>query len=181
MKIVIIGRGNVGGGLGRLWTEAGHDVTTLGRTGGDASAADVVVVAVPGPEIADALGRVTGLAGKLAIDATNAFPSRNEDFPSLAAEVKSIIGGPVAKSFNLNFAALYDQLAQQRVAPSNLYVADEAARDVADQLILDAGYAPAYVGNLDQARALEDLGWVLFAAMQDGSPIFYRFAKPGEL
>ena len=48
----------------------------LGRRGGDASGADVVVVAVPGPAISAALSQVTGLAGKTAIDATSAFPCR---------------------------------------------------------------------------------------------------------
>ena len=48
MKIVTIGRGNVGGGLAALWRKAGHEVTALGHDGGDASDADVVLVAVPG-------------------------------------------------------------------------------------------------------------------------------------
>ena len=34
MKIVTIGRGRIGGGLARLWREAGHDVDELGRDGG---------------------------------------------------------------------------------------------------------------------------------------------------
>ena len=38
-------------------------MTALGRRGGDASGAEVVVVAVPGPAISAALGRVAGLAG----------------------------------------------------------------------------------------------------------------------
>ena len=46
MKITTIGRGSIGGTLARLWTAAGHQVTTLGRDGGDASDADVVLVAV---------------------------------------------------------------------------------------------------------------------------------------
>jgi len=181
MKIVTIGRGNVGGGLAALWRKAGHQVTELGRGGGDASGAEVVVVAVPGPAISAALSTVTGLAGKIAVDATNAFPSRNEAFPSLAEEVKSFTGGPVAKSFNLNFAVLYDQIAAQRVRPSNFYVADDAACDITEQLITDAGYDPVPLGGLDKARALEDLAWLLFAAMKDGAPVFYRFAVPGEL
>ena len=32
-----------------------------------------------------------------------------------------------------------------------------------------------------RARAVEDLAWVLVAAMKDGVPVFYRFAVPGEL
>ncbi len=47
MKITTIGRGNIGGGLARLWEQAGHDVTTLGSDGGDVSNADAVLVAVP--------------------------------------------------------------------------------------------------------------------------------------
>jgi hypothetical protein len=35
----------------RLWTSAGHETTSLGREGGDASNADVIVVAVPGGAI----------------------------------------------------------------------------------------------------------------------------------
>jgi predicted dinucleotide-binding enzyme len=96
--------------------------------------------------------------------------------------VKSIVGGPTAKSFNLNFANSYDEIAKQRVRPSNLYAADDDARDVTEQLIRDAGYDPVSVGGLDQARALEDQLGTLFAASKAlGGPIFYRYARPGEL
>jgi 8-hydroxy-5-deazaflavin:NADPH oxidoreductase len=180
MKIVIIGRGHVGGGLAELWSRAGHDVTTLGREGGDAADAEVVVVAVPGSSVSAALSKVRGLDGKTAIDATNAYPSRNETFPSLAHEVKSVTGGPVAKSFNFNFAALYDQIASQRARPSNLYSGDDEALAVTRQLITDAGYDPVLLGGLDRARAQEDAAWLPLAA-GGGTPVFYRFAQPGNL
>ena len=35
MKIATLGRGTIGGTLARLWAQAGHDVTTFGRDGGD--------------------------------------------------------------------------------------------------------------------------------------------------
>ena len=73
MNITTIGKGNIGGGLARLWEKAGHNVTTLGREGGDASGADVVLVAVPGGAASEALGKVSGLEGKIAIDAENTF------------------------------------------------------------------------------------------------------------
>jgi predicted dinucleotide-binding enzyme len=76
-------------------------------------------VAVPSNAIADALAKVSGLRGKVAIDATNATTGRNQAYPSLAHEVKAITGGPVAKAFNANTAALYDQIDEQRVPPSN--------------------------------------------------------------
>jgi len=156
-------------------------VTALGRRGGDASGADVVVVAVPGPAISAALGQVTGLAGKIAVDAASAFPSRSEAFASLAEGVKSFTGVPVAKSFNLNFAVRSDQIAAQRVPPGGFYVAGDGARDIAGQFITDAGYDPVSLGGLDKARAVEDLAWLLVAAVKDGVPVFYRFAVPGEL
>jgi len=182
MKITVIGRGNVGGGLATLWRAAGHEVTELGRDGGDASDADVLLVAVPSGAIAEALGKVTGTHGKVTIDATNGFRGRNEEFESLAHEIKSIVGGPTAKSFNLNFARVYDEIATQRVRPSNIYAADEDARAVTEQLIRDAGYEPAYAGGLENARLVEDHLALLFALNQAGlGPHFYRYAKPGEL
>jgi predicted dinucleotide-binding enzyme len=182
MKITTIGRGNIGGGLGKLWRAAGHDVTELGSDGGDASDADVVLVAVPSGAIKDALGKVSGVDGKVAIDATNAYAGRDESFESLAHEVKSIVGGPTAKSFNLNFAALYDEIAKQRVRPSNFFAADDSAREVTEQLIRDAGFDPLYVGGLEHARALEDHLALWFAAVEAGlGQSFYRYAAPGEL
>jgi 8-hydroxy-5-deazaflavin:NADPH oxidoreductase len=182
VKITVIGRGNVGGGLAGKWRDAGHEVQELGRDGGDASDADVLLVAVPGPQIADALGKVTGIEGKVTIDATNAARGRNEEFESLAHEVKSIVGGPTAKSFNLNFAVIYDEIAAQRVAPSNLYCAEDEAREVTERLIRDAGYDPVDAGGLERARMLEDHLELLFAVNRTGlGPFFVRYAKPGEL
>jgi predicted dinucleotide-binding enzyme len=182
MKITVVGRGNVGGGLARLWQAAGHEVDSLGSDGGDASDADVVVVAVPSGAIADALGKVSGVEGKVTIDTTNAFAGRNEDFESLAHEVKSIVGGPTAKSFNLNFAALYDEIGNQRARPANIYAAEDGAREATEQLIRDAGYEPVYAGGLDQARALEDHLGLMMAISRGGvGQHFYRYAKPGEL
>jgi predicted dinucleotide-binding enzyme len=182
MKITVIGRGNVGGGLARFWRDAGHEVTELGKEGGDASDADVLLVAVPGRAIADALGKVTGLDGKVTIDATNIIGERDGRYESLAHEVKAIVGGPTAKSFNLNFARVYDRLGEQRVTPSNLFAAEDDAREVTEQLIRDAGYDPVYAGGLDMARTLEDHLGLLFAVNQAGlGPFFYRYAKPGEL
>ena len=178
MNITTIGKGNIGGGLAKLWENAGHNVTMLGSEGGDASDADVVLVAVPSGAIADALAKVSGIEGKIAIDATNAFAGRNEQYESLADEVKAHTNGPVAKAFNANFALLYDEIGNQRTRPSCLYAADDDARDVTEQLIRDAGYDPVSVGGLENARALEDFVPGLLGKI---GRVFYRFAPPGEL
>jgi predicted dinucleotide-binding enzyme len=182
MNITVIGRGNVGGGLADRWEGAGHAVTRIGRDGGDASDADAVFVALPSDQIADALGKVDGLAGKIAIDASNAFSGRNEQFESLAHEVKSSVGGPTAKSFNTNYAALYDRVDEQRVRPSNLFAAEDGAREVTEQLIRDAGYDPVFIGGLDKARLLEEHMAMASAINQGGLGRFFaRYAPPGEL
>jgi predicted dinucleotide-binding enzyme len=178
MNIATIGRGNIGGGLARLWEQAGHTVTTLGSDGGDVSEADVVLVAVPSGVVSEALGKVTGLEGKIAIDTANAFTGRNEEYESFAHEVKAHTNGPVAKAFNANFAALYEQISEQRLRPSCLYAADDEAREVTEQLIRDAGYDPVSLGGIENARALEDF---VAGVLGKIGRVFYRFAPPGEL
>ena len=111
-------------------TAAFHEVTELGPGGGDASDADAVLVAVPSGAIDDVLSKVTGLEGKVVIDATNDFGpvgGRDESFPSLAHQVKASTNGPVAKSFNLNFSEIYDKIDEQDPRPGNLFAADDDA------------------------------------------------------
>ncbi|GGK44772.1 hypothetical protein [Streptomyces flaveus] len=40
MNIAVIGRGDIGGGPADLWERAGHQVTRLGRAGGDVGASE---------------------------------------------------------------------------------------------------------------------------------------------
>jgi 8-hydroxy-5-deazaflavin:NADPH oxidoreductase len=153
-------------------------VQELGREGGDASSADAVLLAVPSGAIADALGKVSGLDGKVVVDATNAFGGRNEEFPSLAHEVKSITGGPVAKAFNLNFARLYDKIDEQPERPGNYYAADDEVRELTEQLIRDAGYDPIDLGGLENARMLENQMQFIGPITSASGPFFYRYWTP---
>lgn len=179
MKIATIGSGNVGGGLGRLWEGAGHEVQTIGREGGDVSGADAVLLAVPSGAIADALDGVSGLEGKTLIDATNLIQGERPDgAESLSAYVKQQSGANVTKAFNTVLARLYDQIGEQRVRPGCMFCGDDEAKETTAQLIRDAGYEPVDVGGLENARPLEEFLRLVFAA--DG-PVFYRVAKPGDL
>jgi 8-hydroxy-5-deazaflavin:NADPH oxidoreductase len=182
MKIAAIGRGNVGGGMAARWRAAGHDVDEFGRDGGDASGAEAALLAVPSNAIRDALASVKLDPGVPVIDATNAFYGREEGFDSLAAQVKDATGGPVAKSFNANFADLFGRLDDGDSRPGNLFVADNEAREVTEQLIRDAGYEPVYAGGLESARALEDFLTLMMGVRQGGmGQFFYRFAPPEAL
>jgi predicted dinucleotide-binding enzyme len=181
MKIATIGKGNIGGGLADLWERAGHEVTRLGHEGGDASAADVLLVAVPGSAVAEALDRIEGIEGKTAIDATNLYDVEPPSgFASNAEFIKSRTGGPTAKSFNVNFAALFDRLGETSSTPGNLWCGDEEAREVVERLIRDAGYEPVSAGLLKNAALLEGFLPLMFAINKEGGmgPFFYRMAPP---
>jgi len=95
--------------------------------------------------------------------------------------VKSITGGPVAKTFNLEYAALYDPHRRPAGATGNLYAAEQQALAVTEQLIRDAGYDPVLVGGLEQARALEDSTALFRAIRHTLGPYFHRYARAGEL
>jgi 8-hydroxy-5-deazaflavin:NADPH oxidoreductase len=182
MRITVFGKGNVGGGLADLWERAGHQVTRLGRDGGNVSDADVVLVAVPGGSIAEAFDRLSGLEGKTVIDATNLYNvTPPGGFRSNAEFVKSRTGGPTAKSFNVNFASLYGRLEAARVRPSNLWSGDEEAREVVEQLNRDAGYEPVYMGPLENAARQESIIDVIFAIGEGMGDYVYRFAPIEQL
>jgi predicted dinucleotide-binding enzyme len=180
MKVAVVGRGKVGGGLADLWEQAGHEVTRIGRDGGDVSGAEVVLIAVPGRAVEEAFQTVRGLEGKTVIDATNLVGAHPPGGASSNAEfVKSKTGGPTAKSFNINFAALFDRIADAPSRPSNLWCGDDEAREVVEQLNRDAGYEPVYAGGLENAGAQERFIGLVFGVVQGGmGPFFYRMAPP---
>jgi 8-hydroxy-5-deazaflavin:NADPH oxidoreductase len=181
MKIAVVGRGNVGGGLADRWERAGHEVDRIGKDGGDVSGADAVLIAVPGAAVAEALDAVQGIEGKTVVDATNLVGSEPPGgFASNAEFIKSRTNGPTAKSFNLNFARLYDQLDQVKTRPSNLWSGDDEAREVVEQLNRDAGYEPVYAGGLDNTALQEQGIGLIFAISQASGPFFYRMVPPDE-
>jgi predicted dinucleotide-binding enzyme len=181
VKIAAIGSGSVGGGLAGFWEQAGHEVERIGREGGDLSGADVALLAVPSGAIAEALGKVSGLEGKVLLDATNFIGDgeRPGGLDSLAAHVKQLTGAHVAKAFNTVFARNYDQVAEQEVPPGCVYCGDDEAKETTAQLIRDAGYEPIDAGGLENARMLEDFLRLEFAVSSAGlGQFFYRFAAP---
>lgn len=184
MKITVIGRGNIGGGLADLWERAGHQVTRLGRDGGDASGAEAVLLAVPGAAVEAALSSVSGLTGKTVLDATNLYGGVRPPggFASNAEYVKSVTGGPTAKAFSTNFASLFGRVAGARVRPSNLWAGDDQVNSVVGQLSHDAGYEAVRLGDLSMAATQEGLAGAIFAISQSGLGEFvYRMAPPEQL
>jgi 8-hydroxy-5-deazaflavin:NADPH oxidoreductase len=185
MKITTIGKGTIGGTLARLWMTAGHEVTQLGRAGGDAADADVVLLAVPNEAVPAALAGVTGLRDKIIIDATNRLDGEAPPtgYASIAEFVKATTGGPVAKAFNLNYGKLFEQAAAASTRPGNIWVGDEGARAVVDRLSRDIGMQALNGGPLERAATQEAFGYLLNSIVQDAGEglLFYRFAPPRDL
>jgi 8-hydroxy-5-deazaflavin:NADPH oxidoreductase len=95
--------------------------------------------------------------------------------------VKSRTNGPTAKSFNINFAALYDRIREASSIPSNLWSGDEEARQVVEQLNRDVGYEPVYSGPLENAAAQENFLSSCSRSTKGLGPFFYRMAPPDQL
>lgn len=185
MKIVTIGRGTIGGTLARLWASAGHEVTELGRDGGDAGHAAVVLLAVPYGVVEDALAGVTGLGEQVVIDASNRLGGEAPPagYASVTEYVKANTSGPVAKAFNLNFGALFEQASTASDRPNNIWVGDEGARAAVEQLSRDIGMESVNGGPLERAATQEAFALMLMAIVKDVGDglLFYRFAAPQKL
>src|SRR5579862_927400 len=103
VKIAILGAGQVGSALGRLWHAAGHDVTFAARgadrpqalaaelgerahaasVAGAVAGAEAVLVAVPGAAVKDVLQEAGPLDGRVMIDAANSFGQQQVTLRSL--------------------------------------------------------------------------------------------------
>ena len=134
MRIAVVGKGNVGGGLAGLWERAGPGDAHWPRRGRCIRRRGGAARCMPGAAVMNALEKLDGIGGKMVIDATNLDGIHPpEGFASNAEFVKSKTNGPTAKSFNINFATLYGRLAEARARPSNLWSGDDEAREVVER------------------------------------------------
>jgi predicted dinucleotide-binding enzyme len=174
MKIAILGAGHVGSTLGRLWHAAGHDVTfaarhaagpralaaELGERAHAASVADavaaaeVVLVAVPGPAVTDVLQAAGPLDGRVMIDAANSFGQQQLTLRSLA---DTFPRARWVRAFNSLSASVMADDNHRKPRWVMFLSGDEQAKPVAAQLIRDAGFDPVDLGGIDDSR-LQDPG-----------------------
>lgn len=183
MKIGIIGTGNMGGGLGRIWAGKGHEVLFASRdleaanvvaksagasagSGTNAEAAafgDAILLAVPWASVPDAIEASGSLSGKILIDCSMPLAA---DYMSLtighttsgAEEVAGLApGAKVVKAFNTVPAAVIQvspEFGSQ--AASVFYCGDDVdAKKVVGGLIADAGFEGIDSGPLKNARLIE--------------------------
>jgi 8-hydroxy-5-deazaflavin:NADPH oxidoreductase len=177
MNIGIIGTGNLGIELGRLWAKQGHvvffgsrnpdyalevasSIGVMASGGGVAAAAKfgrVVLLAVRWDALPDVLKEAGSLRGKIVIDATN--PSQpdwtalyqRDPVSGAEALARMLPGAKVVKAFN-RVLVTAGRNGQTAVA----YAGDDAeAKATVAGLIEAAGSSALDYGCLDNARSLE--------------------------
>lgn len=208
MKIAIIGTGNVGQALGSGWAHKGHTVIFGSREPGSekvqaivaaagsntsaallvdaATAAEVVVLAVPYMAVSQTITSLGNLSGKILVDATNPIAPGFQlavGFTSSGAEEVAALaaGARVVKAFNSTGAEnmsnpVYDG------EPMTMFICgdDAEAKTAVTQLAQDLGFDVANVGGLAKARLLEPLAmvWIGLAIQQGmGRNIAFKLHK----
>jgi hypothetical protein len=180
MRISILGFGQVGSQLARLWSAAGHSLCVGIRSGSNhqeeanhlkvevlepqqaARSADVVVLALPWMAVEETLRSIGPLEGQVLLDVTNPLAA---DLSVLVPEagsggqqVAAWSGTKVVKAFNTIGAAYLGNPAFDMY-----YCGDDAeASETALRLIEDTTMRPVNVGPLKNAAYLEQLGglWI---------------------
>jgi NADPH-dependent F420 reductase len=184
MKIGIIGSGNVGGTLGKVWAKTGHQVffgsqrpqdekvrELLKEAGPNAQAGspkeaaafgEVVIFATPWPATRDAIQSTGNLAGKIVIDCTNPLKpdlSGLEIGHTTSAAEKVAEWAKGAKVFKAFNTTGFNIMANPVIngTPTVMFVCgdDEAAKPTVMQLAADVGFDAVDAGKLTQARLLE--------------------------
>lgn len=186
MNIAILGAGNVGGALGKLWAAKGHKVmfgvpdptgaktqSLVKSIGGQAQAgsvkeaaasAGIVVLATPWPATQGAVRAAGDLAGKTVIDCTNPLAADLSGLAigtsnSAAEEVaRWAKGAKVVKAFNTIGADNFGKPKFNDEAASMFICGDDAAAKVqVGGLAAELGFDVVDVGPLTEARSLEAL------------------------
>jgi len=186
MSIAIIGPGNMGLGLARLFAAKGQNVTLAhkdvevaerlaaeigsnvqGKTIADSvSGADIVILATPYDAAAAAIKEAGNLTGKILVDITNPI---TPDYMALtighttsAAEeiAKLAPGAHVVKAFNTVFwQALPFEVRQGNPAVQVLLAGDdEDAKKTVATMVTDLEFEAIDAGPLANARYIEPVG-----------------------
>lgn len=183
LRIGMIGSGNVGSALGRVWATAGHavmfssrdiehdkqlaeEVGANARAGTPQEAAafgDVLVVAVPYralPELGKTLG--SSLRGKVVIDTCNPNVERDGPIAVQAREkgaglmsAQLLPGARIVRAFNAVGAARMGR-AHEMPGRIGMPIAsdDTQAIETASALIREIGFEPVVVGGLEKGKFL---------------------------
>lgn len=197
MRIAILGLGNVGGALAKVWSAAKHELhagvrspaTTQSQIPGlkiesipeACQQADVIALAVPWQGVSSTLQQAGDLGGKILIDCNN--PLKEDLFgleigttTSAAEQIAALQPkAKVIKAFNTLGAVLLGNATFPDGKASGFYCGDDAeAKKTVEPLISQAGLDPVDVGPLSNARWLEAMAmlWIDLALHRGFQPNF---------
>jgi NADPH-dependent F420 reductase len=181
-KIAIVGTGRMGKNLGQGWLKAGHEIVfgsrqpeqkqdilnevsgaTLNNIEAALDGAEVVVIAIPYTSVESfARTYAAQLHSKLVIDISNPFDNLPDNRVAGAEVTAKAIGAGarVVAAFKDNFwATLLKPMDPSTGLVRDVHFAgdDEAAKEIAAQLIRDLGFQPVDCGPLHNARLLDGL------------------------
>ncbi len=192
MKIGIIGAGNIGGSLAKVWSAKGHEVVfgvrdanspktqkALSEIGGNVKAvsvaeaakwADVIVLAVPANALKDTAAELGDVAGKTIIDITNRIVAAPGDGASAAEDLaKWAKGAHVVKAFNtMGFETLLDPIFSGQPATTFVCGDDANAKATVTKLAEDIGLQAADAGPLANAAGAEAVARLWVSMMRNG-------------
>ncbi len=200
MNIGIIGAGNIGGGLGKIWASKGHSVlygvrnplspkiqSIVEETAHGARAvlvkqaavaSEVVVLATPWEAVGEVVFQIADVTGKILIDCTNPIHP-NPDWPlaqgiSAAEEIAQRLPGfHVVKAFNSLGASLLADVTFGTVHADAFICGDhKPSKSVVTSLAKEIGLDSVDVGDLKSAEMLESLAklWITLAYQQGIGP-----------
>jgi predicted dinucleotide-binding enzyme len=185
LRIGVIGSGNIGGAIGKLWAAAGHEVLfssrnprtlaplvaeagSRARAGLPKEAAEfgpIVFLALPYSAIPQ-IGRDVGplMKGKVVIDCSNPSVARDGEMAEVALQKGSGVatagylpGARVVRAFGtINY-----RFAQANAHRAGDRIAIPIAGDDADavqttsNLVIDAGFEPVMVGGLARSKEFD--------------------------
>jgi hypothetical protein len=195
-RIAIVGAGNVGSALARVWSKAGYEVNVAVREGSAAKAipgvgtgpahvvarkAEIVLFAVPWAAAKEALASCGNLAGKTLVDCINPVLPTLEGLEfggttSASEQLQQLVSGAhVVKAFNTIGAPLLGNATFDGLQADGYYCGDDAAaKSAVAPLITAAGLRPFDVGPLRNARYLEAMAmlWIDLAIKRGRGPTF---------
>lgn len=186
MKIAIIGAGNVGGELGKLWAAKGHEIffgvrdpkdpklqdllkSTQGRARAGtvneaAPGSEIVVLATPWSATADAIKSAGDLRGKVVVDCTNPL---SPDLSGLVIGTTNSAGEEVSrwakgarvvKAFNTIGAQNFGNPRFGSEAATMFVCGDDSdAKAIVAELASDLGFDVVDAGPLTASRLIEPL------------------------
>lgn len=200
MKIGIIGAGNVGGELGKIWAAKGHTIifgvrnplapkvqTIVEETDHGAHAllikdaalqSDVIVLATPWDAIGEVVFQIVDVKDKILIDCTNPVHP-NPEWPlaqgsSAAEEIAHRLPGfKVVKAFNTLGAANFTNVTFGGFHADAFICGDDIeAKKIVTKLAKEIGFDAVDVGELRSAEMLESLAklWSTLAYQQGIGP-----------